>query len=697
MVMVPPAGRLVKVAEMFTQERARERTGPPTGPSSAQRWRILGHDLPGVLIVCLAGGLVTAFFLLLYHRYTMPIGWDTARYLDQTNLVAKYGLAGVSKVALPRPHQVLTSRVGFPVMVLALSRLFFTSTLKAAAVVPIACVAATALAAGAFVSYSLRRGAWEMAAVSIVVGTSAAMVELIAGAYTDNLIAWAVFAAALIPILAVARDGRGFVAAIVLLGVGGLVHVAFFEFMLGVLALVALLYLPASIWAWRRKETSALATPSARLGMALGGAGAFAAIGIFGALNTKPARPELSRREFGQKLTIFLPVFKFPVTVPVAAVGAASLAAEVSRGRRPGDRLDEESLSRRADRFGPRFFAVLMAAWSAAATAGIVLYYMGRPSPAHRFLGFLMPLPILIALGLLWIARLLSARTTAAAGIAVVLVGIVALGFLSYQGLYVHLASGVEWLDEGKITNAVRAQAYLHASHVPDSQPVVFVIDDGGPNPQVFLPEEAHIMRSVFPADRIRTAYFYVGTPENYLAGRPTILPDDTRRYNIASTRFWNDLQPVYQQHPIALMLDNYNPAFGATAQAHPEWVVNDGVIALNGPRPATKAGTPPIPGAPRGLAASGVYSIAVLVVLTLIGVGWAVALLPAGVRPFEVLAVSAGFGVAFLVIAGTVADRLGLGLAGVPGGLAGPVAGCTGWVLGGRRLLRHGPSLFAT
>jgi hypothetical protein len=679
---------------MFTQERPRELTGPPAGP--AHRRRILGQGLPGMLVVCLAGGLVTAFFLLLYRRNAMPVGWDTARYLDQTNLVAKYGLSGVSKVVLPRPHQVLTSRVGFPVMVLTLSRLFSTSTLKVAAVVPIACVAATGLAAGAFVSYSLRRGAWEMAAVAIVVGTSAAMIELIAGAYTDNLIAWAVFGAALIPILAVASDGRGFVAAVVLLGVGGLIHVAFFEFMLAVLAVVALMYLPASLRAWRRGETSVLSTPSARLGMAVCGAGAFAAIGIFGALHTTPARAELSRGEFRQKLSLYLPLFKFPFTVPVAAAGVGSLAAEVGRRRGDGMQSATRDSARAGGRFAFRFFTILMAVWAAAATTGIVLYYLGRSSPAHRFLGFLLPLPILIALGLLWLGQLVSARTVAWAGIALVLSGIVALGFLGYQGLYGRHDFQLEWLDEGKITNAVRAQAYLRAAGVPDTQPVVFVIDDSGPTPQVFLPEEAHIMRSVFPADRIRTAYFYVGTPDNYLAGRPTVLPGDTRRYNVASTRFWNDLQPIYRQHPVALMLDNYNPAFGATALAHPDWVVNDGVIALNGPRPATKAGTPPIPGAPRGLAAAGVYSIAVLVVLTLIGMGWALALLPPGVRPFEVLAVSAGFGVAFLVIAGTVADRLGLGLAGVAGGVAGPVAGVVGWVLGGRRVLRAGPSLLA-
>ncbi len=661
--------------------------------------------MPGLLIVCLAGGLISGFYLLLYRHYIEPIGWDTARYLEQTNLVAQHGLSGVSGLALPRPSQVLTSRVGFPVMVLALSRLFFTSTFKAASVLPIVCIAATALAAGAFVSYTLRRGPWELAIVALIVGTSAAMVQLIAGAYADNLIAFAIFAAALVPIAAATRADKGLTAAIVLLGVGGLVHVAFFKFMLLVLGLAALAYTPWSWRSWRSGHARLLSTPSGRLGLTVGGAGAFTAAGIYGLLRSTPSPVDLSRGEFTKKLRESLPLYRLPFTVPLAAVGLVSVGAEAARRGRPPE--DGDVGSRRepsAEGFDRRFFLTLMVVWGAVSAGGIALYYLGRASPAHRFLAFLLPFPIFVAIGLVfigrWLARtlggVLSRRAAAAVGIAVVVVGIAGAGLLSYRDLYVKMSRSVEWIDEGKVTDAEMAQAYLRTVGISDSQPVVFIIDDRGPNPQVFIPEEAHIMRSTFSPTRIQHASFYVGTPENYLAGRPTFLPGDTRNYNTTSRRFWLALQPVLGQKPAALLLGSYNPDYREFSGAHPELVVANGVVALNRPKPATPVAKPDIPSSPRGIVRAGLYGVGTLTVLTLIGLGWALALLPKGIRPFEVLALGSAFGIAFLIIAGTLVDAAHVGLSGPGGGLAGPVIGAVGWVLGGWRLARQGPDLFA-
>jgi hypothetical protein len=120
---------------------------------------------------------------------------------------------------------------------------------------------------------------------------------------------------------------------------------------------------------------------------------------------------------------------------------------------------------------------------------------------------------------------------------------------------------------------------------------------------------------------------------------------------------------------------------------AHPDWVVAPNVLVVNGPRPARDLTAAPFPSAPVGTFKLAGFGIGVLVALSLIGIGWAVALLPRGVRPFELLALSSGFGVAFLVAGGIVADAAGLRLGNgaavmVPVGVA-----LVGWALAARRV----------
>jgi hypothetical protein len=684
--------------------------------------RRVRRDLPGLGIVCVGAAIVSVFYIGLYlaKHYKMPIGWDTARYLDQTNLVIKHGLHGVADVHIPRPSQTLTSRVGYPVSLLALSRLLGSTTIGMAAIVPIAAIVGTALAAGAFVSYSLRRTWWEATVVALIVGTSPAMVRLIAGTYGDNLLAAAIFAAALTPLLSAARDGEGIPGAIALFAVGGLVHSAFFAFTMAVLGAVTVIYVPYSWRQWRRGRTSLLGTPAARLATVLGGSVGLAGAGVYGLLRTTPAQPELSRGEFAMKIRQDVPLYRFPLTTPVAVAGLAALGWDLRRARPrsdppspsaggsgtdgPGSSVTSTSSgpSRLSDRFTVGFVLVLMLAWGALAAAGVIAFHLGRVVPAHRFLAFLLPFPVVIAVGVLGVGRLAAARGGSILrngrwiGVGVVLAGVLAMGYIGYRDLYGTLNDrGIEFLDEGKIQDAASAQAYLDAVHVREAAPVVFVIDDEGPNPRLFLPEEAHIMRSVMRADRIEHAYFYLGTPQNYMAGVKTIRPGDTRDFNKASTRFWRVLEPVLPERPVALLLAGYNPAYRAFTSAHPELRVAFNVVALNGPQPARPVASPPFPSAPRGFGRFGVAQAAVLVALTLIGMGWALALLPRWMRPFEVLALSISFGFAFLILGGALVDAAGIRLGGLGGGLIGPAVGIVGWAVAGRRL--KDPALFAS
>jgi hypothetical protein len=669
-------------------------------------------------VVCFVAGVVSAFFLFLYRRYPMPVGWDTARYLDQANLATVKGVSGVAHVVLPRPSTVLASRVGFPVTVLTLSHLFHTSLFTMAATVPIAAIAATAVAAGAFVSSTLRRGPWELAVVAAVVGLSASLIRLIAGTYTDNLLAASLFVTMLTPLVFVAREGRGFVGAILLLTVGGLVHPAFFAVMIATLAVVAAAYAPSSWRAWRSGRTSFWSTPATRVGTVVGGAGGLTAIGIFGVLGVVPDTPALARTQFVRNLRQDLPLYRLPLTVPAAAIGAGALVLEERRAR-PGEGpatspaaagdgdLPRTTDQGRPDRFTVRFVMVVLGAWILVAGAGIAAFYAGRDLPAHRFLAFLLPVPILIGLAVLAAGRWVLHRTggggtrgsRALAGrivaVGVVAAALVAVGVLGYQELYGTLRHrGIEWLEIDKIHDAVAAGGYLDAERIPYDRPVVFVITDVGPQPQLFVPEEAHMIRAALPARRIQQSYFYVGTAANFLAGRPTLIPGDRRGYNTVSQRFWRGLQAARTRDPVAVVLKAFNPDYLPVAAEHPDWVVASDVLSLTGPRPPTPVPTPPVPTAPQGLSRAGPFGIGTLVALVVFGMGWAIALLPAGLRPFEVLALSAGFGVAFLILGGTLADVAGVRLAGPGGALTGPVVGAMGWILAAVRLRRRGWAL---
>lgn len=616
-------------------------------------------------------------FLLTVYRvkhYPMPIGYDTPRYLFQTNLVAHFGLAHVPRL-LPPPTRSLATRTGYPVVILTLSGLFSVSTFKLAAAVPAAAATAVALAAGAFVSWAFRRDAWEFGAVALVVGTSTVMVRLfVPETYTDNLLATAVLVAALVPILSAIRDGPGVVCAIVLLGLGGVIHPQFFGLFAAILALTALAYLPGSWRAWRRRDVDLARTPAARLGVLVGGASAITAAGFLGALRSWPVGPRQTRFELAKKLREDLPLYRFALTLPVAALGAASLGAlgfGGPHGRGDGGPPSSQGTS---ERFAARFLLTLSAAWGVVTVAGLVAYHLGTGTAAHRLLSFLLPIPILMALGILGLGRSLASRTRAAVGVAVVLVGIGAVAFLGYRDLYVNLPSqrGIEFLDVGKVRDAATAEAYLERAGVSEEAPVVFIIDDRGPNPLSFVPEMAYMIRSVLPAERILHAYIYVGDPRNYLAGKPTYR-DTPVDYNDNVRRFWPTIRRLLPRHPVALLLASYNGAYGRFVASHPGSVVAPNVALLAGPRPPPPIGRPPFPSGPRGEVQGVILGAGTLLMVALVGIGWAYAALPRGLRGFEVLALSPAVGIAALVAAGILVDALGFRLSGT-GGAVTPV-----------------------
>jgi hypothetical protein len=680
-------------ARAHSPQRGDPDLSPPV-PTPSPRERVRAAAGP-LILVAVAGGLIAAFFLGLYwvKRYNMPIGWDTPRYLDQTNLVAAHGLSGVPQ-ALPPPIKTLPSRGAFPVTVLTLASLFGLSTFKLAATVPVAAVMALALAAGAVVTWTLRRGAWTLAAVSLIVGTSAVAIRLMAPeTYTDNMIAAAILVAALVPLLSTATGGGGFAAAVLLFGVGAVAHGPSFAIVALAVFATAVVAGPASWRAWRRRDAELVGTPSARLAGAVAGGGAVALVAFFGILRAPPDTPKVSRGELIKKLREDVPLYRYWLTAPLAALGAFALAsgtlasrAAVTPERAHGAAGGVGTADGRRSLFGwaaepSRLLLVVLLSWTAVTLVGVALFLSGRNAPAHRFLSFLIPVPVLMAVGVLWIGWQVSTRARRAAGAAVVAAAVLALGAVGYHDLYSTLAGpsrGVEWLDQGKVQDAATAAAYLAAAGVPTSAPVVFVVDDPGPNPLSFVPEMAYMLRAVLPADRLPHAYIYVGNPDRYLAGRPTYR-DHPRTYNANVNRFWPTVRRLLPRHPVALVLSSYNPMYGAEAARRPDLVVAPNVLALSGPKPATPVAAPPIPTGPRGAAQGVLVGLATLVAVTLIGWGWSFALMPRSGRSFQIFALAPALGLAALLAAGILADAVGVRMVGLSGAMIPILAGAAG------------------
>jgi hypothetical protein len=288
------------------------------------------------------------------------------------------------------------------------------------------------------------------------------------------------------------------------------------------------------------------------------------------------------------------------------------------------------------------------------------------PIPANRFLLFGLGLPILAFLGVVGIARWAGRRRKPAE--AMIVLAAVALAVLvSYREWH----GTVSAVDPVKLRQAAIAEAYLRAAGVPNSRPVVFIVDDRGPLPATTVPFMRDHLFAALPTERLAHVYVYLGPPQDFLAGRPASDPP-SRQYEVSSERLFAVLQPALRADPVALIVESYNTTFfGSWVQARPQSRVGTSPVAVvDGPPPPVALPAPrqvvPDPAFPKLL----VISVGALLVLGLIGVGWTWVLLGRWIGPQEVLAVSPAVGLAVLTLGGALADRAGIRLSGTGGAL---------------------------
>jgi hypothetical protein len=567
--------------------------------------------------VALVTAAILVFFLSVYRvrGYDEPIGSDAPRYIWRTNCVASGGLAALRRCGRT-PHAGLPNRVAYPVLALSLSAVFSLSRFGAAAILPVVAAATLALAAATLACAAMRLSQWAFAVLALVVGTSPVVVSMAAPeSYVDMMLALAFGTGGLALTLIAIHRGSGSVAAAGLLAAALVAHWTTGVVFVVILGGVLVLSLPAIRRRWLWMGEPDLFT-TGRLGLVLG-----LAVVLWGAAllllvrelpdrfeYSIPALPSLFRsRFFGIGL---------PVAMPIAVVGWVALAR---KARTPG-----------SDR-APRTFLAMLSVWIVAVSVGVAAWLAGRNVPVHRFLLLLLPIPILGAVGLLWLAAGAS-RWSRVAGLVVIALGCAAGATAGYV---LWLRASPPKLQDERLDAASWAGRYIEAA-VPAGNRVTVVADLSS----VRLDFLSQTFLAATPPGRVAAIRFRRKPLTNAGTGKPGVV----------------------------LVVSGYSSEFPVWSRTRPDRIVAPGVVLVRGPSPGS-----PLPAGPTNRVEAGLGQLiliasAALLVTAVIGMGWLLLPFATVLRPVERLAVAPALGLVTLILTGTAADRLGVRLVGLPG-----------------------------
>jgi hypothetical protein len=600
--------------------------------------------LPGLtLAVCLI--VPSAVFLARYlerDASAAPAGSDTPQHIWRSNVVAELGLGALP--AYEGTAQALNTnadRPGLPILLAILSSVTGSEPREQVYVLPAVAAAAIAMAAAALAG-SLPWMPWWGVALGGVAAGASVQVALAANGYLDELLVLPLVAGAAGAALRASAGGPGRALGTLCLLAAWLVHWQFAALFSGLLLVLALGCLTASIGE-RRGGRPLLETSSGRV-VATAGSGAllgFVAL-LVGASGGLGPPTGLVRGSVERHLADQVSLYRLPASAAAAGVGAVALTVE------------RDPHARRA--------AWLLVPWAVLPAAAGVFYLIGRTVPVERSLSFAIVIPLLGVIGGVAVVRWLSRRTAVAAAIAAIVVAIAVIG--SVLLAWAAWRTREPWSPDRKLAEFGALGRYLNDA----DRPAVIVVDrpggHGGASDEHFgtVPALRRI-RAELPASQALRTTVYLGDPDRLVAGEPTLTGSPT--FDRVSRETWRSVRPLLRRDPVIVVLRSQFRGFHEEVRAHPDWAGPSWAAIVAGPPPPAALERPRAPDAPTSSELIVHWAVA-LALITLAGIGWGARL--AGGSSAMRIAAAPAVGIAVLVIAGLVAERLGVRTGGTGG-----------------------------
>jgi hypothetical protein len=617
--------------------------------------RISSARSPDARPLLLGGLAVVLLYVVVYplHGVHWAAGWDAPSYVVWARRAQAFGLSASNTGTRP-------GTVG---LVATLSSLSGISAAGLAAALGPTLAACCGLGFAAFAELSLPAARHRAPLVTLLAGGFLSYMVL---GYLATLVFLTALACALACLVAVARGrtGRraGFAASI-LLAVAVLAHPA-----LGPLALVLMAAAGLGPSLWRGGQRSRIRTAHwawvRRVALIVAGAGVVAVVGLLlaraapgpvldrardGALR-RLGLPGLVTKSFQTALAGYLPYF-----VP-AACSAIFAGAVIWKRRRSVTGSD----------IAYRVFWGVLLAWVATTLGCMVLLLIGLRVPGQRLAPVCLAVPVIVASGIaLWNGD----REWSRASRVIVAVPVLALVLVTNWILWeTNIAAPPRY--------AVAAQSLgpILAAASPGT-PLVVIVDQRGEGPGLAVIGEADAVRALVPPGRVQDVSVFVGTPQDFLAGRPTLT--GSPEHDRLARDYWQRMKSRLGPGSLAVVVQAFDPRSYSEAAGLPgHLLLAPGVVALPGyssPAPAAGERLP----AALGAAGPGRFSpwlpvwlaAALLLLMVLVGWPWASWILPSRTAMVR-LGLAPGLGVAAVALASVAVDAAGLGL-GRGGGMA--------------------------
>jgi hypothetical protein len=617
--------------------------------------------LVGWLGMAVVVPVILLIYLQVYPRWgwLVPAGADATTYIWRTNVVIAEGLPSLAGSS-PYPFDANGSNPDRPATPLLGALIDGTLGVRPWDLAVALPAVGAVIVAVTFVGVALvgmKEPRWTAPIYALVGGLSGS-VQLVANGYFDTLLVLGLLLVVATSVLLAADDRRAILPGALMLSTAFAVHWLFASLFT---AIVLCFSATLAVWSLARARTDRRDLgPAVRTGsIALLGGASGLALTLLRPGSAWPAGR--GRSGYAEKLTIWLRRLRLPWFAAPCAIGAGALVvpSDVSRRR------------------ALLFWAV----WTLPSLLAYLAFQVGFVLPAHRIVGYAIPVWLLLGAGVVWLARSgwvssgrlgpVARRAARALVVSSVLVVSIAYAW----------RAGVDWIEgsvpayhDGAVVSALKAASgYLQG--LPEGTPVIVPVLFGGAEEMFGVVPALRRLRAAVPPRLADDLFVYLGSPDELLAGVPTLRGDPV--FDAVSQRYWDALVPILRRgDPVILGVAPYTPGVHEMERTDPRAVLTRGVVVLRGPQPLDRAPRVVLP-RPDLLALVGRAGL-ILLLLLAVGSGWSLLLFRVGIM--EAVALAPATGVAMLVAGGEPIAWL-VGRLAHPWLVVAPI-GAIGWTL---------------